>query len=60
MRDIALYSITRYMAHSARVDKVIEFFSGSDPSAYPDLVQMYIEEPDAIGHAEGPFGDSVR
>jgi hypothetical protein len=41
-----------------RVAQVIEWFSG-DPSAFPNLVNLYFEQPDTAGHEVGPFGDKV-
>jgi hypothetical protein len=42
-----------------RVAQVIDWFSGH-PSTFPDLVNMYFEQPDSKGHEVGPFGDTVK
>jgi len=41
-----------------RVAQVLDWFSG-DSSTFPNLVLMYFEQPDSMGHAVGPYGDRV-
>ena len=46
------------MPFEDRVAQVLDWFTG-DPSTFPNLVLMYFEQPDSMGHADGPYGDRV-
>ena len=49
----------RTLGFRGRVEEVLTYFNSKDASTHPDLVLIYLEQPDSAGHDQGPYGDWV-